>query len=115
MNPEESQTPESIDEWLEQTQEQNPTLKNPENSSLESVVETQAQTSSVETQLDNANSQLLISNIEVTPGDQLTEEPDAEFVVHSEAETATLGSEDNSLYAQAANRVAELQRTEAAL
>ncbi|MFN6567356.1 DUF3086 domain-containing protein [Dendronalium sp. ChiSLP03b] len=108
MNPEESQTPELNDEWLEPVQEQNSTVKNPENSSVESEV----QTSSVEPQLDDANSQPPISN---------AEEPDAEFAVQLEAETAALGSEiesksdENSLYAQAVNRVAELQRTEAAL
>ncbi|RCJ28056.1 small-conductance mechanosensitive channel [Nostoc minutum NIES-26] len=121
MNPEESQTPELNDEWLEQVQEQNSTVKNLENSSVDSVQKTEMQTSSVETQLDDANSQPPISNAEVTSGDELIEKPDAEFAVQLEAETAALGSEiesksdENSLYAQAVNRVAELQRTEAAL
>ncbi|MBH8564574.1 DUF3086 domain-containing protein [Nostoc sp. CENA67] len=119
MNSEESQTPEPIDEWLEQEQEQNSIGEHPlENSSRESVLETEGQTSSVETQLNYANSQPSTSNTEVANSG---EEPDAEFAVQSEAETAALGSEtelasdNNSLYAQAAQRVAELQRTEAAL
>ncbi|BAZ50942.1 hypothetical protein NIES4103_35650 [Nostoc sp. NIES-4103] len=119
MNSEESQTPEPIDEWLEPEQEQNSIGEHPSaNSSGELILQTEAQTSSVETQLNYANSQASTSNTEVTnSGD----EPDAEFAVQSQAETAALGSEtelasdNNLLYAQAAQRVAELQRTEAAL
>ncbi|QSJ18540.1 DUF3086 domain-containing protein [Nostoc sp. UHCC 0702] len=123
MNSEESQTPEPIDEWLEQAQEQNSTGKNPsENSSGELVLQTQAPTSSIKTQLNYTNSQPPISNAEVAnSGNEPTQEPDAEFTVQSEAETAPLGSQielqsdNNSVYAEAAQRVAELQRTEAAL
>lgn len=118
MNPEESQTPELNDEWLEPVQEQNPTLQNPENSSLESLQNTEAQTSSVETQLDDANSLTPIYKAEVTSGNEPIEEPDAEFAVQSEAKTAAMEPEiesnENSLDAQTA-RLAELQRTEAAL
>lgn len=117
MNPEESQTPEQIDEWLEQIQEQKPTVENSENSSVESVVEPAAQTPSIDTQSDDANLAPLISNPEVADSEEST----AELVVQLEAETPVLGSEvelesqDNSAYAQAEQRLAELQRTETTL
>ncbi|MBE9050750.1 DUF3086 domain-containing protein [Nostocales cyanobacterium LEGE 11386] len=114
MNPEESQTPEQIDEWLEQIQEQKPTV---ENSSVESVVEPAAQTPSIDTQSDDANLAPLISNSEVADSEEST----TELVVQLEAETPVLGSEvelesqDNSASAQAEQRLAELQRTETTL
>ncbi|MBW4556350.1 MAG: DUF3086 domain-containing protein [Trichormus sp. ATA11-4-KO1] len=92
MNPEESQTPEQIDEWLEQIQEQKPTV---ENSSVESVVEPAAQTPSIDTQADDTNFEPLISNSEVADSEKST----AESVVQLEAE----------------QRLAELQRTETTL
>ncbi|MDH6085696.1 DUF3086 domain-containing protein [Umezakia ovalisporum] len=100
MNPEESQTPEQIDEWLEPIPAENP--------SIESVLETEAPTSS-------ANLEPIISNTEV-----------ANSVIESttestEAQTPVLGSEvesespDNSPQAEAKARIAELQGEEAAL
>ncbi|MBH8572889.1 DUF3086 domain-containing protein [Nostocaceae cyanobacterium CENA369] len=119
MNTEESQTPKMNDEWLEQVQQHNPTVKNPDNSSVESVQKTEAQISSTETQIDDANSQSPISQTEVASGNELREQPDVELAVQLQPETTALGSEiesdENSLYAQAANRVAELHRVEAAL
>ncbi|MBD2436895.1 DUF3086 domain-containing protein [Nostoc sp. FACHB-110] len=48
MNPEASQTPEPIDEWLAQIQPEDPNTEEPENSSLESVLETETPTLSAE-------------------------------------------------------------------
>ena len=111
MNPEESQTPEQIDEWLEQIEAENP---KPENSSLESVLETEAPPSSPDIQLNNANLEPIISHPEVADSViESTEESIVEFAaVQLEVESE---SPDNSLYAEAEERVAQLQSTEAAL
>lgn len=117
MNPEESQTPEPIDEWLEQIQAENPKIdENSENSSAESVLETDEPNFSADSQPDDANLEPMVSYSEVP--DFVTESTQ-ELTV--EAETPVLGveqnsqSQDNSLYAAAEQRVAQLQRTEAAL
>ncbi|MBH8551413.1 DUF3086 domain-containing protein [Nostocaceae cyanobacterium CENA357] len=106
MNPEESRTPEPIDEWLEQIQEQNP---NDENPNLETAAPTP--------EADDVNQALSIFNPEIADSEvELTQESNAEL-----AENTTLGSEtesksqDNSLYTQAEQRIAQLQNTEAAL
>ncbi|WP_414543324.1 DUF3086 domain-containing protein [Nostoc sp. CCY0012] len=119
MNPEASQTPEPIDEWLEQIQAENPKVDNSDNSSVESVLETAAETLSVDTQPDN---ELLTSPTEVPDSaTESTEESTVEFSVQLASETPVPESEtnlelpDNSLYTQAEQRVADLQRTEAAL
>ncbi|OCQ96005.1 small-conductance mechanosensitive channel [Nostoc sp. MBR 210] len=109
MNPESSPTPEPIDEWLEQIQPENPTTDNPDNSSVESVLEPEATASAVDTEPSNTSIELA----------GLTDEPDPEFPLATE--TTALGlntesvSQDNSLYADAAQRLAQLQETEAAL
>ncbi|MDB9362099.1 DUF3086 domain-containing protein [Nodularia spumigena CS-588/02] len=114
MNPEESQTPEQIDEWLEQIEAENPKPEKPENSSVESVLETEAPPSSPDIQLNNANLEPIISNSEVADSViESTEESTLEFAaVQLEVESE---SPDNSLYAEAEERVAQLQRTEAVL
>ncbi|WP_414562763.1 MULTISPECIES: DUF3086 domain-containing protein [unclassified Anabaena] len=118
MNPEASQTPEPIDEWLEQIQAENPKVDNSENSSVESVLETETETLSVDTQPDNES---MTSPTEVPDSaTESTEESTVEFSVQLASETPVPESEtnlepDNSLYTQAEQRVADLQRTEAAL
>lgn len=113
MNPDESQTPEPIDEWLEQIQQENPQLENSESLSGETVGEITGQTPSVEPQL--------VSNEELPSTDNVTVESTDDVVQQLEAETTALGSElasessNNSLYTQAQQRIAELQCTEAAL
>ncbi len=98
MNSEESRTPEPIDEWLEQIQEQNPNIEN-------SDVETAALTPEVNAQADDANQPLFISNPEMA---------DSEVELTQESEIQST-SPDNSLYIQAQQRIAQLQSTEAAL
>ncbi|BAT52995.1 hypothetical protein NOS3756_19390 [Nostoc sp. NIES-3756] len=106
MNPDESQTPEPIDEWLEQIQQEDPKLENSESSSGETVGEIAEQTPLVEPQ---------------TVSDDVTVESTDNFVQQLETETTALGSElasessNNSLYTQAEQRLVELQRTEATL
>ncbi len=115
MNPEASQTPEPIDERLAEKQEENNAVENPENPSVESVVETEAISSSE----DYTTSELLISNAEVVESTELTENSNGEFVAQLEAENVPVGSEigagNQSLYAEAEQRVAELQSAEVAL
>ena len=111
MNPEASQTPEPIDERLAEKQEQN-NAEHPLNPSIESVGETGAISSSE----DYTTFEPLISNVEVVDSTlELTENSNGEFVAQSEPENTALGSENHSLYAQAEQRVAELQNAEAAL
>ncbi|BCL36136.1 DUF3086 domain-containing protein [Nostoc sp. MS1] len=106
MNPDESQTPEPIDEWLEQIQQENPKLENSEGSSGETVGEIAEQTPSVEPE---------------SISDNVTIESTDDFVRQLETETTALGSElasessNNSLYTQAEQRLAELQSTEVTL
>ncbi|MBN3941631.1 MAG: DUF3086 domain-containing protein [Nostoc sp.] len=116
MNPEASQTPEPIDEWLAKKPEENNAVEHPVNPSVESVVDTKAISSSG----DYTNFEPLISNAEVVDSTvELTENSDGEFVAQLEAENVALGSEigsgNYSLYAEAEQRVAELQSAEAAL
>ena len=116
MNPEESQTPEPIDERLAEKQEQNNAVEHPVNPSVELVVETAAISSSP----DYATFEPLISNAEVVDSTvELTENSNGEFVAQLEAGNVGLGSKigsgNNSLYAEAEQRVAELQSAEAAL
>lgn len=122
MNPEESQTPESIDEWLAQIQEQDPKVEDSEHSSVESEGEAEAQTLLVDSPQNDATVELLISRAE---NESSTVEPQsdatAELLTPLQAETVVLGSEinseseDNSLYAQAAQQVADLQSAKEAL
>lgn len=117
MNPDESQTPEPIDEWLEQIQPENPepeNLENPENLSEASVLEIAEPTPSVEPQP-------VFSGELADSTDKGTVESTNNFVQQLETETTTLDSEiesaasDHSLYTQAEQRINELQRTEALL
>ncbi|MEA5582826.1 DUF3086 domain-containing protein [Nodularia harveyana UHCC-0300] len=118
MNPEESQTPEQTDEWLEQIEAENPKEEKSENSSVESVLEMETSSLPTETEENNANIEPIISDTEVT--DLVIESPQ-DSTVELEAETPVVGlqiesdSQDNSLYSEAEERVAELQRTEASL
>ncbi|MEH2385036.1 MAG: DUF3086 domain-containing protein [Nostoc sp.] len=116
MNSEASQTPEPIDERLAEKAEQNNAFVHPVNPSVESVVKTEAISSSE----GYSTSEPLISNAEVVDSPvELTENSNGEFVGQLEAENITLGSEigseNNSLYAEAEQRVAELQSAEAVL
>jgi hypothetical protein len=116
MNPEASQTPEPIDERLAEKEEQNNAVEHPVNPSVESVGETGGVSSSE----NYATFEPLISNAEVVDTTvELTENSNGEFVAQSEPENTALGSEieseNHSLYAEAEQRVAELQKAEAAL
>ena len=112
MNPEASQTPEPIDERLAEKQQENNAVEHPLNPSVESVGETGAISSSE----DYTTFEPLISNAEVVDSTvELTENSNGEFVAQSKPENTALGSENYSLYAQAEQRVAELQSAEAAL
>ncbi|MEH1873125.1 DUF3086 domain-containing protein [Nostoc sp.] len=112
MNPEASQTPEPIDQRLAEKQQENNAVEHPLNPSVESVGETGAISSS-----EDYTMQPLISNAEVVDSTtvELTENSNGEFVAQSKPENSALGSENHSLYAQAEQRVAELQSAEAAL
>ncbi|MBE8990101.1 DUF3086 domain-containing protein [Nostoc sp. LEGE 12450] len=116
MNPEASQTPEPIDERLAEKEEQNNAVEHPVNPSVESVGETGGVSSSE----NYATFEPLISNAEVVDTTvELTENSNGDFVAQSEPENTALGSEieseNHSLYAEAEQRVAELQNAEAAL
>jgi hypothetical protein len=109
MNPEESQTPEPINESLMEKLEQSPVVEHPENSPVELVGETQTQSQITQTQ-ENSNLDLPApqpQNLTVEP----TENSSAATALDSEIEA----SKDNSLIESTAQRVAELQRTELAL
>lgn len=112
MNPEESQTPESIDDWWEETPEKISTGETPENLAADLLPATETLIPSGEPQADDVSLQSPVVNI---AAESLTVEPTEEF--KGEVETAVLESESelNSLYVQAAHRVAELQATETAL
>ncbi|BAY08058.1 DUF3086 domain-containing protein [Calothrix sp. NIES-2098] len=122
MNPEESQTPESIDEWLAQIQEENPKVEDSDSSSVDSEVETKAQSLLADKPDNEATVELPISR---TEEESSTVEPQADTTAESvtplKAETVALvseidsESEANSLYAQAAQQVADLQSTKEAL
>ncbi|MEH1818309.1 MAG: DUF3086 domain-containing protein [Nostoc sp.] len=116
MNLEASQTPEPSDEQLTEKPEENNAVEHPVNSSVESVLETEAISSSE----GYTTFEPLISNAEVVDSTvELTENSDGEFVAQLEAENVALGSEigsgNNLLYAEAEQRVAELQSAEASL
>ncbi|WP_017653407.1 DUF3086 domain-containing protein [Fortiea contorta] len=94
MNPEESQTPEQIDEWLEQTQQQNPKVEQPENSS-------------------NTPQDEPISPVEPII------EPTTELLTQLESEAVALEAEieleENTLDTQTEKQVAQLEDIKAAL
>jgi hypothetical protein len=117
MNPEASQTPEPIDEWLTQ-EEQTNGVEHPTNPSVDSLPETAPIGSSEE----DASFDSTISNTadEVNSTVEPTESSNGESLQQLEPETATLGSdtlksEDSLLYVATEQRVAKLQSTEAAL
>ncbi|WP_341527063.1 DUF3086 domain-containing protein [Nostoc sp. UHCC 0302] len=123
MNPEESQTPKPIDERLAETQEHNNPVENSENLPVESVLETEAKSLSIDTQQDDTIFEQSISTKPESVDSTIvpTEESTDEFVAQLETETAALESEtelesqDNFLYSEAEQRLAELHSTEAAL
>lgn len=118
MNPEESQTPQTTDESL--MQKEQPKVEQPENSSVESVVERAAPNSTVDRQ--NNQSTSAVSNL-VPQGqrltDELTQQSTAEVGTLLEEEITALGSEVESIYnrqeKEAAQRLAQLQSQEQAL
>lgn len=73
MNPEESQTPESIDEWLAQIEEPSKPVAEPEDSSVDSEAQTETQNLLVDSQPDDAMS-APISQIEVEVATEPTED-----------------------------------------
>ncbi|QIR38162.1 DUF3086 domain-containing protein [Tolypothrix sp. PCC 7910] len=122
MNPEESQTPESIDEWLAQIEEPSKPVAEPEDSSVDSEAETEEQSLLVDSQPDDATLSAPISQIEVEVSPVEPTEDAAELLTPLlPLETVAvrsprdLQSADNSLYAQAAQQVAELESTKEAL
>ncbi|MBC1235748.1 DUF3086 domain-containing protein [Nostoc sp. 2RC] len=117
MNPEASQTPEPIDEWLTQ-EEQTNGVEHPTNPSVDSL----AQTAPIGSSEEDASFDSTISNTadEVNSTVEPTESSNGESLQQLEPETATLGSdtsksEDSLLYVATEQRVANLQSTEAAL
>ncbi|MDZ8109977.1 MAG: DUF3086 domain-containing protein [Nostoc sp. DedQUE12a] len=115
MNPEASQTPEPIDEWLTEEQQTNG-VENPTNPSVDSVVETAPISSSEDQAIDSTISNAAEENSTLEP----TENSNGESVQQLEPETAALGSdtsnsENSLLYVATEQRVAQLQSTEAAL
>ncbi|MEA5577509.1 DUF3086 domain-containing protein [Anabaena sp. UHCC 0451] len=109
MNPEESQTSKPIDEWWEETPAQSPIGETSANLSRDSVLETETPTSSDKPQADDVDFESPIVNTKAEePQIELTEQKTETVALESELEL-------NSLYSQAAQRVADLQETEAAL
>src|SRR5512134_770422 len=109
MNPEESQNSKPVDEWWEETPEQSSASETLADLSGDLVLETETPTPSDEPQADDVNFESPIAKTEA-------QEPQIEPAEQT-ADTGALESESefNSLYAVAAQRVAELQETEAAL
>jgi hypothetical protein len=108
MNPEESQTPEQMDEWLEQIEA--------ENSPPDSLLETEAPTSSTDTQPNNANLVPIIPHTEVAfAAIESTEDSTLEDAVQQPETSVVVEQKDNLLSAQAEDTVADLQRQEASL
>lgn len=121
MNSEEFQTPKPTDEPLMTNQEQEIQSEQPDQSSVESVVEISASNPQVETQ-DRPASVLSVSDVEptdITVGS--TEESTTEGVTQLEQEIPTLRSNITSESdksreeVEAAQRLQELQRQEQAL
>ncbi|RCJ19344.1 small-conductance mechanosensitive channel [Nostoc sp. ATCC 43529] len=115
MNPEASQTPEPIDEWLTE-EEQTNGVENPTNPSVDSLIETAPINSSEDHAIDSTISNAAEVNSTVEP----TEHSNGESAQQLEPENAALGSdtsksENSLLYVATEQRVAELQSTEAAL
>ncbi len=110
MNPEESQTPEPINESLMEKLEQSPVIEHPENSPVELVGETQIQSQITQTQ-ENSNLDLPT----VPQPQNLTVEPTENSSPATALESEIEASKDNLLIESAAQRIAELQRVEVAL
>ncbi|MBW4595627.1 MAG: DUF3086 domain-containing protein [Brasilonema angustatum HA4187-MV1] len=100
MNPEEFQTPQPTDESLKHKEQ--PKVKQPENSKVESVVEKVAQNSKVDTQnLPPTSSFSAVSDSDPPPAeqniiDELTPESTVEVVTLLEEEITALGSQVES-------------------
>ncbi|MBD2292133.1 DUF3086 domain-containing protein [Anabaena sphaerica FACHB-251] len=120
MNPEESQASKPIDEWWEETPEQSPIGEISANLSSDSVLETETPTPSDELQADDIDFESPIAKTKgQEPQIEPTEESNGDLVelVTQKLDTGAMESESelNSLYAVAAQRVAQLQETEASL
>ncbi|MCV3215918.1 DUF3086 domain-containing protein [Plectonema radiosum NIES-515] len=109
MNPEESQTPEPINESLMEKQEPSPVVEHPENSSAELVGKTQIQSQITQTP-ENSNFDLPTPQAQNLTAES-TEDSSTPTFLNSKIEA----SKDNSLIESAAQRLVELQRTELAL
>jgi hypothetical protein len=133
MKPEESQTPEQIDEWLEQIPEQNPKVEQPENSSVELVVKTEAQSLLVDTPQDDTVLASPVSAVEPTTESTAETVRQSDLLPRGDVKgdggfsheqlpnpggvtplEPAIESED-LLHTQAAQRVAQLQSTKEAL
>ncbi|TAF15331.1 MAG: DUF3086 domain-containing protein [Nostocales cyanobacterium] len=108
MNPEESPTPKTNDEWWEDTPTESSTLKTQENLSTEndSALAAEAPTPLTQSQLDDVSLQSSTST------EEMQIEAPQEIAT---TQTPELSSELDLLSAQASQRIAELQATEAAL
>lgn len=124
MNPEESQTPQTTDESL--MRKKQPTVEQPENSSVESVVEITAPNRTVDRQNDQSTS--AVSNLDAEaprPLNESTQKSTAEVVTLLQEEITALGSQaqseskteskNNRQEEEAAQRIAQLQSQEQAL
>lgn len=115
MNPEESQTPKPIDDWWEETPNEISTDEKPteisgnlsDDSPLETETSTPAQPSAAEVNVESTMMNTEIQTPQTVETVETLEKIDNKFLESK--------SEINSLYAVAAQRVAELQETEAAL
>lgn len=108
MNPEESQTPQKMDEWLEQIEA--------EKSPPESLLETQTPNSSPDPQPNNANLVPIIPHTEVTPAAvESTEDLIVEDVLEQVETPVESDSPNNSPSVQPEDTVADLQSQAASL
>ncbi|MEC4817402.1 MAG: DUF3086 domain-containing protein [Scytonema sp. PMC 1069.18] len=123
MNSEEHPTRQSTDEPLMNKEEQETKFKQPEESSVESVVEVLPQNLTVDTKEDEPTSTLSVGGVEAVGStvESTQESTFEEIVTHSEENTAPKSqviseSQNNRKEEErAAQRVAELQRQEQAL
>ncbi|WP_315787999.1 DUF3086 domain-containing protein [Fischerella sp. JS2] len=109
MYPEEYQNPQPTDESLQSPAEKSPTSTNEqtENLSVEPVLESTTQNSTVDTEQNNQTSVLPIANSQASNSKD-------EFVVQQQEEITTLGLE-NQAEIQVTQRLAQLQAQEQAL
>jgi hypothetical protein len=110
MYPEEYQNPQPTDESLQSPEEKSPTSTNEqtENLSVEPVLESTTQNSTVDTEQNNLASVLPIANSEASNSKD-------EFVVQQQEEITTLGLENQPEVQATQQRLGQLQEQEQAL